>query len=165
MLRIFSSMPGKVKSRVWNERSISLNSRLHTIVVFGCLRQWKWKAISPMTIYNVTTLLCTSQMLSHLSKDFPYSTAEELSKPSFLLYIYKQPDFLLTFKVVFSNSSLGFLKVLQSFSININRFFIHFGSSPCTRPFSKECVFCLLSHLTLTYESFKHKNAPKSSMS
>ena len=40
--------------------------------------------------------------------------------------------------------------------LDLECFFTRFQSTPCARAYSEECV-CLLSYLTLTYGSFKHK--------
>ena len=43
--------------------------------------------------------------------------------------------------------------------LDIGCFFTHFQSRPCTWPFLEYFFFGLLSHLTLTFESYKHRNA------
>ena len=74
-----------------------------------------------------------------------------LHNPSSLM----KESLLVIFKVVLNNSSPGFLKIFQRFSLDIGCFFTHF--QPSTWTFSEEwCFFSLLIHLTLTYESFKH---------
>lgn len=61
---------------------------------------------------------------------------------------FEDPGFLVNFKVVISNSSLSFLKVLQSFSLDIWCFFTHFQATFYTRLFSEVFFVFFVKPLT-----------------
>lgn len=78
--------------------------------------------------------------------------SKSLDPPLISLYfVTKKTDILVKFYGGLDNSPSDFLKVYQRFSLDIGFFFIpvllldHFQSNN------------LLSHITLTYESFKYK--------
>lgn len=69
-----------------------------------------------------------------------------------LYFTSKQPNTLVIFKVLLSNSPPGFLKVFQHFSLDTGYSVQNVQvQNACTWAFSQEC-FCLLSQFTLASE-------------
>jgi len=92
-----------------------------------------------------------------------YNVQKLLSHPTFpSILLPSSLTFLWSFKELLNNSSPGFMKDLSKFLFGCRLpflffiFFTHFQSSPCTI-FRGMFYSWLLSYLTWTYESFKHK--------